>query len=161
MTLQLQPISLQDARLFVLEHHRHHKPPLSGFFAVAVNDGIKIVGVAIIGRPVARALQDGWTAEVTRVCTDDTPHVASKLYGAAGRACRDLGYKRLITYTLTTEPGTSLRAAGWKSIYETRDRPKGWDTPSRPRTVKAPTEAKRLFAPPWSIEGTAIKGGMR
>lgn len=103
------------------------------------------MGVVTVGRPVARHVDDGWTLEVTRYCTDSTPHVASKLYAAAWRATRALGFRRLITYTLASETGTSLKASGWRIIGQTAARPKGWNAPSRPRTVKAPTEAKTLW----------------
>src|SRR5262245_34252964 len=106
--LQLQPITQREAAVFIRQHHRHHPPPQGYRWAVAVNDGAQVVGVATIGRPVARAYDDGYTAEVTRCCTDGTPHVASMLYGAAWRAARALGYRRLITYTLASEAGTSL-----------------------------------------------------
>lgn len=147
MTLELQPINLKEARRFILREHRHHKPPTGGLFAIGINDGTKVVGVAIVGRPIPKAYQDGWTCEVIRLATDDTPHVASKLYAACWRAARAMGYRRMGTYLLKREHGTSVAAAGWKMLYETTDRPKGWDTPSRPRVVSAPTEAKTFWAP--------------
>lgn len=141
--LQLQPLPLGQACRFIDSLHRHHKAPQGGFFAIAVNDGVKLVGVAIVGRPTPKAYQDGWTAEVTRHCTDGTPHVASMLYAACWRACRAMGYRRLGTYSLTTEPGTSLKAAKWVALYSITGR--SWDTPSRPREYGNP--AARTF---WS-----------
>jgi len=143
MSLELQPITYREACLFILEHHRHHKPPQGHLFSIAVNDEVRVVGVVMIGRPVARGLDDHWTAEVTRCCTDGTPHVASKLYAAAWRAARAMGYRRLVTYTLIAEPGTSLRAAGWKSLYQTPG--KSWNVPSRPRVDKHPLGQKTLW----------------
>lgn len=143
--LELQPMTYPDACEFIVRHHSHHLPPQGWKFGIGVNGGECVVGVVTIGRPVSRRLDDGWTLEVTRCCTDGTKHVASMLYGAAWRATKALGYRRLITYTLQSEPGTSLRAAGWKVLYETAARPKGWDVPSRPRTVKAPTCGKTLW----------------
>lgn len=96
--------------------------------------------MAIVGRPVARGLQDGWTAEVTRVATDGTPNAPSALYGACWRVARALGYRRLVTYTLATEPGTSLRAAGWRVVGEVRGR--SWSCASRPRVDRAPAQEK-------------------
>lgn len=145
MTLQLQPITLKDARRFIDRHHRHHRPPTGGLFAIACNDGAEVVGVAIIGRPTPRAYQDGWTCEVTRLATDSTPHVASKLYAASWRAARSMGYRRIGTYTLETEPGTSVKAAKWKALYQTRG--EEWDRPSRPRSVTAPTGPKTFWSP--------------
>ena len=146
MALELQPITFAHACEFIRQHHRHHPPPQGHRFSIAVNDGEKVVGVAVVGRPVARMLDDGWTAEVIRLCTDDTPHVASKLYAACWRCARAMGYKRLITYILDTEKGTSVRAAGWRELYTTADRgPNGWHRDARPRIVKSPTSPKTLF----------------
>lgn len=83
-------------------------------------------------------MDDGWTLEVNRCCTDGTPNACSMLYAACWRATRALGYRRLITYTLTSEPGTSLKAAGWKVIGQTKGR--SWDTPSRPRVTVNPQD---------------------
>lgn len=140
MSLSLVPISISDAREFVRQTHRHHRPPTSGLFAVAVAEESKIVGVAIVGRPVARGLQDGWTAEVTRLSTDGTSNACSMLYAACWRACRALGYRKLVTYTLDSESGVSLRAAGWKVVGEVRGR--SWSCDSRPRVDRHPLQNK-------------------
>lgn len=141
MKLQIVPCSVQDAREFVRQYHRHHPPPLSGLFAVAVAaETENICGVAIVGRPVARGNQDGWTAEVTRVATNGHHNACSALYGACWRAARALGYRKLITYTLATEPGISLRAAGWRVVGEVKGR--SWHCASRPRVDKHPTQDK-------------------
>jgi hypothetical protein len=131
---------LSDASEYVAQHHRHHAPPVGGLFAVAAALGGGIVGVAIVGRPVARSLQDGFTAEVTRVATDGTKNACSALYGAAWRAARSLGYRRLVTYTLAEEPGTSLRAAGWKEVGRVKGR--SWHCESRPRVDRHPLQDK-------------------
>ncbi len=143
MTLAIQPITFAEACEFVRQHHRHHKPPVGHKFSIAVNDGVKVVGVVMVGRPVARAFDNGWTLEVTRCCTDGTVHVASKLYAAARRATFALGYRRLVTYTLETESGVSIRAAGWKEIG--RAGGGSWNCKSRPRVDTAPTCAKTLW----------------
>ena len=143
MTLAVQPVTFREACAFVRTHHRHHLPPQGWVFGLAVNDGATVVGVAMVGRPVARHLDDGMTVEVTRCCTDGTKHAASKLYGAAWRAAVALGYHRLITYTLAEEPGTSLTAAGWRRVYQTRGG--SWNCPSRPRVDTAPTGQKTLW----------------
>ncbi len=141
--LELQPIARDEAIAWIAEHHRHHLPPLGYRFAIACNDGARVVGVVTVGRPVSRHLDDGWTAELTRCCTDGTPHVASKLYAAAWRAARAMGYRRLISYTLVEEAGTSLRAAGWRALYQTKA--EGWNRPSRPRVDAHPTGTKTLW----------------
>jgi hypothetical protein len=130
--LRLVPISFADACGFVSMWHRHHRPPVGCKFAVGVAREGVLVGVAIVGRPVARLADDGQTLEVTRTATDGTPNANSMLYGAARRAAWALGYRRLITYTQGGEPGTTLRAAGWRVIAE-RPATSGWDRPSRPR----------------------------
>jgi len=142
MTLSLQPITWPEAAAFIREHHRHHLPSQGWKWGIAVNDGEKVVGVVTVGRPVARALDDGLTLEVTRCCTDGTPHAASMLYGAAWRVSKGLGYTRLVTYTLKAEPGTSLIAAGWQALYETPGR--SWSVPSRPRVDTHPLGQKVL-----------------
>lgn len=137
MSLSLAPISIGDAREWIDRTHRHHKAPLSALFAIGVARDGEIVGVATVGRPVARGNQDGWTAEVTRVAVlDDVPNACSMLYGACWRAARAMGYRKLITYTLVTEPGTSLKAAGWKVVGEVKGR--SWHRDARPRVDKHP-----------------------
>lgn len=143
MSLELQPITFREAALFVDEHHRHNKAPAGHKFSVAANDGERVVGVAIVGRPVARHFDDGWTLELTRCCTDGTRNAASMLYGAAWRAARAMGYRRLVTYTLPTESGASLRAAGWRVIGTARGGKDSWAT--RPRRSVEPRRQKLLW----------------
>ncbi len=138
--LCIVPCTIAEANEYVKRYHRHHKPLKIGyFFAIAVADEInEIRGVAIVGRPVARMLEDGFTAEVRRVATDGCPNACSALYAAAWRAARSMGYKKLITYILSSEPGTSLRAAGWKLIGAAGGG--SWSCPSRPRVDMHPTQ---------------------
>jgi hypothetical protein len=131
VSLRIVPISLEEANAFVEKHHRHHKPAIGHKFSVAAAEGDTIRGIAIVGRPVARGNDDGWTLEVNRCCTDGVKNGCSMLYGAAWRAAKALGYRRLITYTLPAEGGASLRAAGWRLIGERGGG--NWNTPSRPR----------------------------
>lgn len=166
--LRVVPCTITDARLFVGWHHRHNKPPQSGLFAAGVAFDHAMVGVVIAGRPVARELQDGGTVEVTRVCTIGHKNAASMLYGAICRAARDLGYWRAVTYTLLSEPGTSLLASGWMRDGEVPAR--DWDTPSRRRRTHdlfgeptTPPEPKQrwvriLGAPPPNLtEGRSCR----
>ena len=143
--LRVVPCTITRARAFVGAHHRHLAPPLSGLFAVGIARGEEIVGVAIVGRPVARKLQDGDTAEVTRVCTEGERNGCSMLLAACRRGAHALGYRRLITYTLTSEPGTSLRAAGWQEVAKVRGR--SWSCSSRPRPPNAARDKRRWEAP--------------
>lgn len=141
--LEVQPVSFEEACEFIRRHHRHHIPPVGHKFCVGVNDGSRVVGVAIVGRPVARMSDNGWALEVTRCCTDGTPNACSILYATCWRAARALGYKRLITYTLETESGASLRAAGWRQIAATTGG--SWCRRSRFRIDKHPTLPKLLW----------------
>ncbi|MFI1820628.1 XF1762 family protein [Lentzea sp. NPDC020367] len=113
-------------------HHRHHKAPRGMKFAIGVRAEGRLVGVATVGRPVARHLDDGWTIEVTRTYTTGTRNANSMLYAAAWRAARSMGYRRLITYTQSGKSGASLRAAGLRAVAVLRPRP-GWDSPGRRR----------------------------
>ena len=90
------------------------------------------MGVAIVGRPVARWHDDGFTLELNRTVTDGYKNANSMLYGACARVAFGLGYTRIITFTQDGESGSSLIGAGWRIIAERPSR-RGWDTPSRPR----------------------------
>jgi hypothetical protein len=112
------PVNLGEAQEFVRNFHRHNKPPIRCIFSLGCSDGAELVGVAMIGRPVARMLDDGRTLEVVRVCVNDkAPKGAcSFLYSRAWKAASALGWERLVTYTLQDEGGASLRGAGWKCV---------------------------------------------
>lgn len=140
MTLTLTPITLREANAYVERHHRHHQPARGCIACVAVADDEAVRGVAIVGRPVARMLDDGWTAEVLRCCTDGARNAPSMLYGAAWRAVRALGYRKIVTYTLPEEGGASLRAAGWRCIGEAGGG--SWSRRERPRVDTHPLQEK-------------------
>jgi len=141
--LNLKMINMKTASKFIENYHRHHKPTQGWKFGIGVIADDTLVGVAVVGRPVARMLDDGDTLEVTRLCTNGTPHVASMLYGAAWRAGKALGCTRMITYILKEETGTSLKAAGWVRV----DLAGGgtWNRPNRGRIDKHPIEQKVLW----------------
>ena len=111
--LALTPVSLAEANAFVQQHHRHHKTVRGHKFSIGCAEDGRLVAVAIVGRPVSRYLDDGATLEVNRLCSDGTKNACSFLYAAAARAAKAMGYRKIITYTLDTESGASLRAAGW------------------------------------------------
>ena len=135
------PMSLKEANAFVESFHRHSQPtnangrPGGGKFAIGASNGDELVGVAIVGRPVARGMQDGFTAEVVRTCVNDGAQKGANsfLYGCCWRAARAMGYRKLITYTLATESGASLRGAGWKIVSEVKPRENPWSGPDRAR----------------------------
>ena len=141
--LELVPITLKEANFFVEQHHRHHKPVTGHKFSIAASDGEKIVGVAIVGRPVSRYLDDGWTLEVNRLCTDGTKNACSFLYSAAWRAAKNMRYKKLITYILQSENGASLKASGWKCVGEAGG--KRWTGKRRPEVDLYPAQMKLKF----------------
>jgi hypothetical protein len=140
MSLESVPCDIADANAFVRQFHRHNRPVTAARFAIACAKDGKIVGVAIVGNPVARLLNDGWTLEVVRVATDGHRNACSFLYGASWRAARALGWRKLITYTRQEEGGASLRASGWKIVAEVKGR--SWSCPSRPRVDRAPSQDK-------------------
>ncbi|GGM28635.1 hypothetical protein GCM10011608_11740 [Micromonospora sonchi] len=142
MNLRTVPVTFAEACGFVADWHRHHRPPRGHKFSVGVARDDVLVGVAVVGRPVARRLDDGLTLEVTRVATDGTRNACSLLYGAAWKAVRALGYRRLVTYTQDGESGASLRAAGWRVVASRPAQP-GWSRPSRPRIDHGTAEIGR------------------
>lgn len=146
--MKLTPNSLADAKRFVAQHHRHNLPPVSWKFGVALSVDERIVGVAIAGRPVSRGLDQPGNIEITRVCVMETKNGNSRLYGEITRAAAALGYEVAYTYTLQSESGASLRAAGFQIEAELPAR-ETWDTPSRRRqqldifgNERRPAEAK-------------------
>jgi len=130
--MKIVPMSLSEANEFVANFHRHNKPVQGAKFSIGASDGDRLIGVAIVGRPVARRLDDGITAEVTRCCVlDDAPKgTCSFLYSRAWRAWQALGGHRLVTYTLQSESGASLRGAGWRVVGQSGGfaEGKGWTT---------------------------------
>lgn len=123
--LRIVPITFRAACAFITKHHRHNKPPRGWKFGVGLEADGKLVGVATAGRPVARHLDNGFTLEINRTCTDGTPNANSKLYGACWKAAKAMGYTRVITYTQAGESGSSLKAAGWILVKTIPARP-GW-----------------------------------
>lgn len=148
--LTLGPVRQKVAKAFIGEHHRHNPPPPGWKWGHGLYNGDELVGICWVGRPVARALDHTQVLEVNRLCVrpDLDPELVwnacSMLYAAAAREAKGRGYQKLITYTLESEDGTSLRAAGWEQEATTRGG--SWDTPSRRRTDRAPTCPKVRWA---------------
>ena len=139
--MKLKPITFRMACHYVKLIHRHHKAPQGHKFSIgAVDDNEKLVGVAMVGRPVSRTWDDGYTAEVIRLATDGTKNVCSMLYGASWRCAKAMGYTQIITYILDNEPGTSLKASGWKLDGQVQGRT--WNRPSRLRIDKTPVQTQ-------------------
>jgi hypothetical protein len=148
MMLQIVPQYISEAMVFVRQHHRTHEEPPGALFALGVADGARLCGVAIVGRPVSRIRQtnEPFTAELLRVCTDGTKNANSKLYAAAWRAARQLGWRKLISKTLPEESGIGPKAAGYKCLGVV---PGGkWHRELRPRLDNFPTGVKLLWQQP-------------
>ncbi len=157
LTVICVPLTLAGANRFIVEHHRHHGefPPGLDFFRIGCVSGGVLRGVAIVSRPTNRNSDNGVTCEVSRCATDGTRNACSFLYGRSARVAREMGFSRIITYTLDSESGASLRASGWKeektgivSFWKSNE--------SKGRTVKerahyASTKTR------WALE---IKGGL-
>lgn len=137
--MKLRPITQLEARLFIAKHHRHSKPPMRVICCVGIEAGGEIVGVGTLERPKAQKLCDGFTVEASRVCTTGAKNGCSMLYGALCRAAAALGYTRVISYTLASESGASLRAVGFERAAEVK--PEKWDR----RRVQASGHQPGLF----------------
>ncbi len=145
--MRIVPITLREAQAFVDAHHRHNSAPRGNKFSLGLKDADDLIGVAIVGRPIARGADDGLTAEILRVCVlEGHRNANSMLYGACCRVCKATGYDTVITYTLPEETGASLKAAGFQEDGMTTHK-QGWDTPSRPRSgpEKNPIGPKRRW----------------
>lgn len=140
--LYASPVTLKEANEFIAAHHRHHDPVRFHLFSVGcreIKDG-ELKGVAVVMRPAAPAYNGKPIAEVSRLATDGTQNTCSFLLARAANAAFQLGYLIIQTYTLTTEPGTSLAAAGWEWCGERKGAP--WNTKSRPRKDTHPIGPK-------------------
>lgn len=137
--MEIRPITLEQAKQFVNQYHRHHKATVSHKFSIGLFDGQKMVGCAVCGRPVSRYLDNGFTLEINRVCTDGTKNACSMLYGASVRVAKAMGYKKVITYILESENGASLKASNF--ICEGKAGGTHW-TGSRNRGQAIPNEMK-------------------
>ena len=138
-------MELKEANAFVAKYHRHRGPVTGHRFSLGCvrREDQGLCGVAIVGRPLARKINDETTVEVLRLCTDGTPNACSALYGACLRAASALGYQRIITYTLEDEPGTSLKAAGWTFGYRTAGG--SWTRNGRPREASEHEGPKKMY----------------
>ena len=141
--LEIVPMTLREANAFVEQNHRHHGATVGHKFSIGLSDGEKIVGVAIVGRPVSRHLDDGWTLEVNPPCTDRTPNCWSMVYAAAREAAEGVGLKRVVTYILEKKNGASPRAAGWKCVGQAGGL--RWTGTRRPEVDLCPAQMKSRF----------------
>lgn len=140
--MQIIPITFRAASEYIDQHHRHHRATVGCKFCIAVADGEQLHGVAVCGRPVSRRLDDGRTLEINRVCTDGTRNACSMLYGACCRIGKHMGYRRVITYTLESEDGASLKASNF--CYDGIAGGTHW-TGARDRGQPIPAEMKKRW----------------
>ena len=143
LSVKIIPITLKEANTYVTENHRHHKAVVGCKFCIGLQDGEHLIGVAICGRPVSRYYDNGFTLEINQLCTDGTRNACSKLYGACIRIAVAMGYERIITYTLQSENGASLKASNF--ICEGIAGGEHW-TGNRNRNTEAPAEMKIRWA---------------
>lgn len=142
MLLTIKPVSLQESNEFIEQYHNTHKRIYGFKFGVGiVNEDNKLIGVATAGRPVSRHLDDGYTIEITRVCTNHSEkNMSSRLIGALSRASKALGYKKIISYTLVEEEGISFKASNFSPVHTTKA--ETWNRDKRKRIDKAPIGKK-------------------
>lgn len=141
--MKATPITLRTASEFISRFHRHHKPSRGWKFGVGAEKNGKLVGVVVVGRPIARMLDNGKTAEVLRLCTDGSKNACSFLYSVARKIALTMGYERVITYILESESGSSLKASGWRRLGLAGGG--SWSRTSRKRIDKAPIERKQIW----------------
>lgn len=150
--MRVVPVTFREACAFVAEHHRHNKPPKGHKFSIGVrSDDGRLVGVAMAGRPVARALDDGLTLEINRTCTDGHPNANSMLYGAVWRAAKAMGYRRCMTYTQADETGASMRAVGWIRAAELAPRGSWADSSQALKATRDPVGNGGVARVRWEI----------
>ena len=154
MSLKIRPIHLTPAKEYVRQFHRHNIPPVGGKFAVSVYEEDRLCGVAICGRPTARKSDDGLTLEIYRNCTDGTKNACSKLYGACLRIAKDMGYERVLTYTLESENGASLKASNF--VNEGQAGGISWTGARKRNYYVSPEEMKNRWA--YYVDGKGEGG---
>ena len=141
--MYIKPITFHEASEYINKYHRHHNATVGCKFCISVvDDDGQLHGVAVCGRPVSRRLDDGFTLEINRVCTDGARNACSMLYGACVRIAKDMGYKKVITYTLQSEDGASLKASNF--VYDGMAGGTHW-TGSRNRGQDIPAEMKKRW----------------
>lgn len=111
---EIRPLTLKEANAFINKYHRHHNGTVGCKFSIGLYEEEKLIGAAICGRPVSRYLDNGKICEINRLCVIKDKHNAcSMLYGACSRIAREMGYKKIVTYILQSESGTSLKASNF------------------------------------------------
>ena len=151
-SLKAVPLTLKQANELVGRLHRHHKPVVGHRFSIGAESSGKLVGAVIVGRPVAREVDQYRVAEVTRLVTDGTSNACSFLYGRAAAITKEMGFDSIQTYILSSEPGTSLKASGWVCVGQVRKNGVGWNNRCG-RSTDQPTEAKVKWRKEFNVAG--------
>jgi len=153
VSLIVVPCSLKEANDYIASFHRHNGRTArnGGKFAIGASDDGQLMGVAIVGNPISATYMDGMTAEVLRACVrpDASPNTNSFLYGACWRVWRAMGGRRLVTYTLQSESGASLRGAGWRNVGEVKPTPEGWNKRDHLTRAWQPVQGQLKFR--WEV----------
>lgn len=147
------PLSFRQVCAYVTAYHRHHKAPRGGKVFLGLRDTQTgaLIGVAVLGRPVARAYDPEAVAEITRTCTDGTANANSQLYGACRQIAKAMGYQRVITYTEAGESGASLRAAGFVCVAELEPRENWAASSQKLRHLRDPDGRGNVRRYRWEI----------
>lgn len=143
--LKIVPVTVSKANTLILAWHRHHKPVVGHRFSLGASCCKEIVGVVVVGRPVARKTDQYMIAEVTRLATNGHKNACSFLYAASARVAKEMGFYKIQTFILLEETGVSLKAAGWKFEALTDSKPHKWHSRSNRRSDQ-PCEQKQRWA---------------
>ena len=150
--LTIVPLTFRAACAYVAKFHRHHKPPRGMKFTIGVADETgQLRGVAMVGRPVGRGFDDGFTVEVNRTCTDGCPNANSCLYRAAWRVAKNMGYRRIITYTQEDESGSSLHASGFIRVRDIPARGSWAESSVKLKSIRDPVGTGNTARVLWEI----------
>ena len=151
-SLRVVPLTLKQANELVAQLHRHHKPVMGHRFSLgAMTETGALCAAVIVARPVARGVDWRTVAEVNRLVSDGTTNACSFLYGAAARVCREMGFAKIQTYLLDTEPAITMKASGWKLAAITAGGQ--WTgTNGKPRRQDQPTNPKQRWEKELNME---------
>ncbi len=145
--MKIVPLILREANDFVEQWHRHSARTSNdgGKFAIGLEHDGQLVGVAIVGRPIARLLHEEGAAELLRLCTSPAAPkgAGSKLYARARRIWQLMGGTKFHTYTWADESGASMRGAGLKTPAAVVEGEQ-WDREARPRKRRAVYDERKV-----------------
>ena len=160
-----------QTRAFIARHHAHCAPPVMWRFDAAIYNGNTMLGLAIVGNPVAPGLMLRGILEVNRLCLRrDLPdalrwNAASMLYGWCAREARRRGWRKIITYTRADEPGTSCVLPGGprrrRCAAAAGTAADGRGPTRMPGSTRSGGRRRSLRLPPLPSPSKEKKGGLR